>query len=95
MVMIRAGKPVPERHFPLTISSYEGVYDPMFQMLLDFGYGLENCDVYNYWDRGYPLARAGYLVDQKGTSRLMGLMGSQPVYPKKCQSLLMYDTKDM
>jgi len=35
---------------------YESPYGQMFGKLLDFGYGLDDCNVYNYWDRNYPLA---------------------------------------
>jgi hypothetical protein len=34
---------------------HEASYGPLFDNLLDFGYGLDACSVYNYWDDAYPL----------------------------------------
>ena len=28
---------------------------PLYERMWDFGYGLEDCEVFNYWDKGYPL----------------------------------------
>jgi hypothetical protein len=34
---------------------YGGEWAKPFERLLDFGYGKDDCQVYNYWDEGYPV----------------------------------------